>query len=117
VSTDADDGSDLDGYRVEPVMDFGRPNDKDLLLEIWFSIVKTGSYALYVSYRGGDTLAEVNDASWEALGEVSFNSPSDAVTRLAKVNRFHQIKYGTDGADEPFIVNNIEFKYVPQGRY
>jgi len=117
VSTEADAGSALDGYRVEPIMDFGRPNDKDMLLEIWFDIVNTGAYSMYVSYRGGNTLAEVKNASWESLGEVSFNDPSNAVTRLAKVNRLHQIKYGTDSANEPFVVNGIEFRYVLQGRY
>jgi len=117
VGTEADAGSAMDGYRVEPVVDFGRPNDKDMLLEIWFDIVNTGSYSMYVSYRGGNTLAEVNAATWESLGEVSFDDPSNAVTRLAKVNRLHQIKYGTDAASEPFVVNGIEFRYTPQGRY
>jgi len=117
IATEADAGSDLDGYRVEPVLDFGRPNDKDMLLEIWFDIVNTGSYSMYVSYRGGNTLAEVKNSSWIQLGEVSFNDPANAITRLAEVNRFHQIKYGTDGANEPFVINGVEFRYSPQGRY
>jgi len=117
VSTEGDAGNALDGYRVEPILDFGRPNDKDLLLEIWFDIVNTGSYSLYVSYRGGDTLAEVKGATWTSLTEMSFDSPANAVVRLAETNRFHQIKYGTDAANEPFVINGIEFKYVPQGRY
>ena len=117
IGTEADAGGALDGYRVEPVLDFGRPNDKDMLLEIWFDIVNTGSYSMYVSYRGGNTVAEVKNSSWESLGEVSFNDPSNAITRLAKVNRLHQIKYGTDAADEPFVVNGIEFRFAPQGRY
>jgi len=117
IATEADDGSALDGYRVEPVLDFGRPNDKDLLLEIWFDIINTGSYSMYVSYRGGDTLAEVKNASWTSLDEVSFDSPANAVVRLAETNRLHQIKYGTDAANEPFVINGIEFKYSPQGRY
>jgi len=117
IATEGILGGDLDGYRVEPILDFGNPNDKDMLLEIWFDIVNTGSYSLYVSYRGGDTVAEVKNESWTALGEVSFNSPDNAITRLAKVNRYHQIKYGTDGANEPFVVSGIEFRYVTQGRY
>lgn len=117
IATESDNGSDLDGYRVEPILDFGRPNDKDLLLEIWFDIVNTGSYSLYVSYRGGDTIAETKAASWTTLDEVSFDSPANAVCRLAETNRFHQIKYGTDSANEPFVINGIEFRYVPQGRY
>lgn len=117
VGTEADAGAALDGYRVEPILDFFRPNDKDMLLEIWFDIVNTGAYSMYVSYRGGNSVAEVKNSSWEALGEVSFNDPSNAITRLAKVNRLHQIKYGTDGANEPFVINGIEFRYSPQGRY
>jgi hypothetical protein len=109
--------STTDGYRIEPVMDFGRPNDKDLLEEIWFDLTDVGSYSLYCSYRGGSTVGECTSASWEALPEVSCNSPATAVIRLAKTNRFHQIKWGTDAASEPFTVAGIEFKYVPQGRY
>jgi hypothetical protein len=115
--TEGDDGSALDGYRIEPVLDFGRPNDRDLLLEIWFNFVEIGDYSLYVYHRSGDTVGECKGAAWVALDEVSCNSPGNAVTRLADTNRFHQIKWGTDAAGEPFVVNKIEFKYEPEGRY
>jgi hypothetical protein len=116
-TTEANAGAAWDGYRVEPIMDFGRPNDKDLLLEIWFNIIEPGDYNMYCYYRGGDTVAECDNAVWTALPEVSCNSPANAVTHLAETNRFHQIKWGSDGADEAFVVNKIEFKFEPQGRY
>jgi hypothetical protein len=115
--TEADNGSAWDGFRIEPIMDFGEPNNRDLLLEIWFNLAETGSYSLYCYYRGGDTVGECKAAAWTTLPEISCDSPSNAVTRLAETNRFHQIKWGTDVADEPFIVSEIEFKYVTQGRY
>jgi hypothetical protein len=116
-NTEANDGSAWDGYRIEPILDFQRPQDKDLLEEIWFDLSEHGDYSLYVYYRGGSTVGEVTSANWTALPEVSCNKPATAVTHLAETNRYHQIKWGTDGADEPFVVNKIEFKYVPQGRY
>ena len=113
-----DAGSDFNGYRIEPILDFGSPEDKDLLLEIWFALSGgMGSYSLYVSYRGGDTVGEVVNSGWTNLTEVSADSPSNAVCRLAKTNRYHQIKWGTDAKNETFEVNAIEFKYVRQGRY
>jgi len=115
--TEGDDGSDFDGYRVEPILDFGKPNDRSLLLEIWFNIVQTGNYNLYVHHRSGDTIGECLDSGWTALDEVSCNSPANAVTRTNKNARYHQIKWGTDAANEVFIINKIEFKYVSQGRY
>jgi hypothetical protein len=110
-------GSNYDGRREEPILDFGRPNDKDLLLEIWFDFTNQGSFNLYVEYRGGNTPAEVEAASWDSLPEVSCNTPANAVCYLSKVNRFHQIRYGTDASAEGFGINAIEFKYQPQGRY
>ena len=116
-ATSGDNGSDLDGYRIEPVIDFGRPEDKDLLLEIWFGLESVGAFSMYCYYRGGNTLGEVKSKNWTPLTEMSCDSPATAVFRLAETNRFHQIKWGTDSADEAFSVNSIEFKYEPQGRY
>lgn len=106
-----------DGYRIEPIMDFNRPNDMDLLLEIWFDLHAVGNYSLYCHYRGGSTVGECLASSWKILDEVSCNSPSNAVVRLAETNRYHQIKWGADADNEPFSVSQIEFKYVPEGRY
>ncbi len=115
--TEADNGSAFDGYRVEPVLDFGRPNDKDLLLEIWFDFAEVGDYSLYCYHRSGNTVGEVKAAVWTALTELSCDDPNNPIFRLAESGRYHQIKWGTDGANEPFSVSSIEFKYSPQGRY
>jgi len=112
-----DNNSNYTGERVEPILDFGRPNDKDLLLEIWFNMVDYGNFNMYCHYRGGDTVSECSNAAWEVLSEVSCNNPANAVVYLAKTNRFHQIRYGTDAENESFGVNSIEFKFEPQGRY
>jgi hypothetical protein len=115
---ESDDGSDFDGYRIEPILDFGSREDKDLLLEIWFGLSNgLADYGIYVSYRGGNTVGEVEGEGWTVLNEVSANSPSNAVVYLSELNRFHQIKWGTDAKNETFEVNSIEFKYVRQGRY
>jgi hypothetical protein len=113
-----DNGSDFNGYRIEPILDFGSAEDKDLLLEIWFGLSGgVADYNLYVHYRGGDTVGEVTNKGWTVLNEVSANSPSNAVVYLDELNRFHQLKWGTDAKNEMFEVNSIEFKYVRQGRY
>jgi hypothetical protein len=113
----SDNGSDYTGERTEPILDFGRPYDRDLLLEVWFSFVKHGNFNMYCHHRSGDTVAECEAASWDTLTEISCNDPANSVTRLAVANRFHQIRYGTDSENEDFGVNKIEFRYVPQGRY
>jgi hypothetical protein len=104
-----------DGYRIEPILSSG--NNKSLLLEIWFSLDAVGPYSLYVSYRGGDTVGECESATWTILDEVSCDTPDNAVVYLSAINRYHQIKWGSDGSGEAFSVNSIEFKVVPEGRY
>lgn len=117
LGTDSDLGSDLDGYRTEPIMDFGDAHELDLLTEIWFKLSQYGDYSIDISYRGGDTEAELARASWIALGSVSCKSPDQAVLYCDQMNRLHQIKWGTDKASEPYSVNAIEFGYIPQARY
>lgn len=118
LGTEANETAAWDGYRVEPMMNFGKPNNKSVLEEIWFSLADVGDYSLYVYYRGGDTEGALKAANWTATDEVDCNSPNEAVCRLNNVTkqayRYHQIKWGTDGADEPFVVNQIEFRYVPE---
>lgn len=115
---ESDAGSNFDGFRIEPILDFGSAEDKDLLLELWFGISNgTGDYSIYVSYRGGNTVGETEGAGWTPLTEVSANNPANAVVYLDETNRYHQIKWGTDSSEETFEVNSIEFKYVRQGRY
>ena len=115
--TEGDDGGAWDGYRVEPILDFGEPHNKDLLLEIWFGLVETGNYNIYVYHRSGNTVGECGGNTWTGLDEVSCNDPANAVCRLSETGRYHQIKWGTDSADEPFVVNQIEFRFVRQGRF
>jgi len=115
---ESDNGSDWEGYRIEPILDFGSPGDKDLLLEIWFGLSNAlGDYDLKVWHRGGSTVQETEGAGWVALDDVDCNAPAYPVVYLSKLYNFHQIKWGTLGADEAFEVNSIEFKYVRQGRY
>ena len=106
-------GSNLDGYRIEPIMGFGNRNRMDLLEEIWFDLAVAGSYSIDISHRGGNTAGEVNAASWTSLDSVSHNSPAYPVTRLGKNHKLHQIKWGTDLKSEKFAVNGITFKFVP----
>jgi hypothetical protein len=89
---------------------------KSLLLEIWLGLSAYGNYSIYIYYRGGDTEAECESAAWAALPEVAADT-STPVCYTNKLNRYHQIKWGTDAANEPFSVNSITFKYVPQGSY
>jgi hypothetical protein len=115
-SGESNAGAAWDGWRIEPIISLSE-TQRALLLEVWFGVASTGNYYLYVYYRGGDTEAECEASSWEALQEVSVNIPDNAVCYLAKNNRYHQIKWGTDAASEPFSVNTITFKYIPQGTY
>jgi hypothetical protein len=106
---ESDNGSAFEGMRTEPILDFGSPENKDLLLEIWFGLSNgIADYNIHVYHRSGNTVGECEGAGWLALDDVNCNSPANPVVRLNKLGRFHQIKWGTDG---------IEFKYVRQGRY
>jgi hypothetical protein len=51
------------------------------------------------------------------LNSVSHNDPQNSVIYTNKMNRWHQIKWGTGKKNERFGVSAIEFKYVSQGRY
>lgn len=113
---DANTGN-IDGYRIEPIMDFGDPTRPDLLKEIWFQFGLTGNFSVDVYHRGGDTVGEVINASWTTLDSISMNSPTNPVIYPAKEARLHQIKWGTDLKDEKFEVNRIEFQFEPGGQY
>ena len=112
--SEALDGSDLDGYRIEPILDFGDSKRKDLLKEIWFDLGLSGNYSIDIYHRGGNTVGEVLAASWTALQSLSHNSPERPVIYPAKSARLHQIKWGTNLKDEKFEVSSITFKYEPQ---
>ena len=116
----ASEGNDIinfEGYRIEPILNFEFNDENSLLEEIWFSLTDTGPFNLKVSYRGGNTVSECEEASWETLDEIDCYTPTGTVTYLSKFNRYHQIKWGTDYINQKFGVNAIQFKYVPEGKY
>ena len=104
-------GSDLDGYRVEPVLDFGDAKAKKLLKEIWFELSYSGAFSIDVSYRGGNTVGEIDTTAWTALDSLSHNSPDKPVIYCSQSNRYHQIKWGTNLKNEKWEVNGITFKF------
>lgn len=105
----------LDGYRIEPILDFGDPKRKDFLKEIWFQIGYAASHSIDVYYRGGDTEAEVKNQAWTSVGSISCNSPAKPVVYVEQSARLHQIKWGTDTDTEYFEISKIIFKFIPQG--
>jgi hypothetical protein len=104
-------GNNIDGYRIEPIMDFGVPYNFKYLKELWFEITDSVNCSIDVSHRSGDTVGEVEDASWSSVGGISCNSVDRPVIHVNKNARLHQIKWGTNLKDEKFQVNNITFKY------
>jgi len=110
--SEAMDGSDYSGYRVEPAIRLG--GGRSLLSEIWFGLTEVGDYSLFCYHRSGNTIGELEASDWTLLEGLSCDSPAEPVIRLNKNSIFHQIKWGTDGKNEPFGVNKIEFKYTPQ---
>jgi hypothetical protein len=122
LTTESDNDTDYDGYRVEPALSLAGPNVHSTLHEIWFHFTSKADFNTYVQYRCADTEGELREAAWTtASDEVSVNGPVNAVCRLDGITkrsaRLHQIKWGTDGENEQFIVPQIEFRYVPEGRY
>jgi len=110
---ESDAGSDIDGYREEPILSFGNSRRFDNLLEVWFDIGEIGNFSIDVSYRSGNTTGEIRDSGWSSLGNITCGSPYASRLPVNKNARLHQIKWGTDADAEKFVVNGIEFKYVP----
>lgn len=110
-------GSDIDGYRIEPVMDFGDAKRKDTLEEIWFGLDIVGDYSIDISYRNGTTLGELEDANWTAMDSLSHNSPSLPFIKIQTTANLHQIKWGTDKKNEQFGVNFITYRYHPREKH
>jgi len=117
--TEGDNTAALDGYRIEPILGSdiltGDPYQKTLLQELWFDFSEYGDFVIHTYYRGGDTVGEVNAASWTEMPTLSMNKPSTPVVYLSNStntnNYYHQIKWGTDGVNEPFVVPAITFKF------
>jgi hypothetical protein len=109
--------STVDAYRVEPIMNFGDRDRCDLLLEVWFSLAETGSFLIDLYHRSGDTTGELENQAWTSIGTINCDNPDYAVAYVNQNAKLHQIKWGTDAANEKFNVNEIVFKYVPEGQY
>jgi len=105
------DGADIDGYRIEPILDFGLPYRFKYLKEIWFEITESVSCSIDIYLRSGDTVGEVEAASWTSAGSISCNSTERPVIHVDQNARFHQLKWGTDLKEEKFQVNGITFKF------
>jgi len=110
-------GSNLDGYRVEPVLYFGNRRRWDNIKEIWFDIGLSGDFSIDVYHRTGNTVGELVEKGWTLTGTVSCNNPLraevlDSNGSKPNINaRLIQIKWGTDLLNESFQVNGITFKY------
>jgi hypothetical protein len=115
--TEADAGAAWDGYRLEPVMDFGDPLRQDTLREIWFNLSVTGDFQIYILHRSGDTVGETITSRWNILDTVSCNDPVNPVCYCNQTNRFHQILWGSSSNGQPFVVREIDFRYEPQRVY
>lgn len=111
------DGANIDGYRIEPIGDFGDKLRKDQLKEIWFDLAVVGAFKIHVYHRSGDTVGEVEAADWTTLPKLNCNSPENPVVRYEKTAKLHQIKWRTDKKDEKFQVTAITFKYLPGVTY
>jgi len=101
----------LDGYRIEPIMDFGNPFIKKRVKEVWFEVIAGGDYSIDLSWRGGDTVKEVTAASWSSVGNVNINSPQKPVIDIDQTHRLHQMKWGTNLDAEDYQVNKITIGY------
>ena len=110
-------GADIDGYRIEPVLDLGDSERKDRVFEIWFDLAEVGGFSIDIWLRSGETLGEIMSANWTAQTSLSCDSPSAPFIKCDRNARLHQIKWGTNLVNEKFSVNGITFKYHPQGVY
>jgi len=113
-TTEADKGSDINGFREEPILYFGNKRTYKDLLEIWFDVVEKGDFAIDVYHRGGNTAGEVEASAYELVGTLSMSSPPSGQYKvnINKNMRMHQIKWGSDLQNEKFMVNGIVFKYT-----
>ncbi len=105
------DGSALDGYRIEPILDFGQPELNTFIRQVFFDLGVVGDYDLVLNHRSGDTVGELNNTGWTEVGTLSLDSPDRPIFNVALNGRLHQFKWGTTGASEKFEVHKITFKY------
>lgn len=117
-TSEGDSGSNWEAYRIEPVLPFpGNGHRVTRILEVWADIAEKQSHSLDFYWRGGDTVGELEQESWESLGSISMDSPDDAVLYINKWARLHQVKWGTDLKSEPYSVPELRFGFVSEGIY
>jgi len=78
-------------------------------------VAETVAASIDFYWRGGDTVAEVEQQDWTSLGSISMNNPAKPVIYPDRTERLHQIKWGTDLKSEPFSVPELQFGYVTLG--
>jgi len=110
-------GSDINGYRIEPAFHLGAPTRFKTIKEIWWGISDGGNYSIDVSYRIGDTVEELEGESWTSLGSQTLYSPAEPKMNVNLHGRYFQFKWGTNLKDEKFEVNWIDFRYHAEDDY
>ena len=114
VGESISDGTALDAYRIEPILDFGDSKRVDILQEIWFQVGYYAAHSIDVYHRSGNTEAETKEQAWTYIGSIALNTTKPVVSSINKSARLHQIKWGTDANSEYFEANKIIFKYIEQ---
>ena len=107
-------GSSLDGFRIEPIMDFGDAKRKDTLDEIWFDLAAAGDFPIVIHHRSGTTVGEVESAGWELMPSLSHNAPLLPFVKIQRTASLHQVKWGTIAKDQQFMVSGITYRYHPK---
>ena len=102
----------MNGYRIEPVLNFGDSRKVKTINKIHFSLGIVGDYDMTVHYRTGNTLGELEASGWTATENMSMNSPNDATINTNITGRLIQIKWGTYIDEAPFEVDRIVFDYT-----
>lgn len=116
ATTNSAQPANLDGYRIEPIMDFGNPWIPKRVTEVGFEVITGGDYTIDLSWRGGDSVKEVMAASWTSVGTLNINSPSEPFISFDQNHKLHQMKWGTNGDSEDFQVNKVRVGYYMQPR-
>jgi len=116
-SSEADVATDIDGYRIEPIIPFPDPKQFKRILEIWIDCTHRVDADLDFYWRGGNTVSEVKNAKWNSIGLINMNAPTEPVLYPDLYARLHQFKWGTDKKDEPFSIDAIRFGYYMQGQH
>jgi len=125
--------SNHEGYREEPILDFGDSKRFDLLGEIWFDMgynITEGDEefpndaicGILVWHRSGDTVGELEGQTFTLIGSFPLTTTSQSIpvkpmVRCNKSARLHQIAWGNRVYNSKFEVHKITFKYIPQSRF